>query len=358
MPTIEKRTTQDGDIRYRAVVRLKGHPVQRATFERKTDAGKWARATESAIREGRYFKTAEAKRHTLTEAIERYLAEVMPHKPKSAPKQTAQLNWWKERIGAYTLADVSAALIIEQRAKLVTDTSAPTANRYMAALGHLLTVCVQDWGWLDDSPMRKVKRMAENRGRVRFLDESVKVDGKGERARLLEACKASTNPLLYDVVVLALSTGARKGELLTLRWADVDFARHQLVFHETKNGERRSAPLVGHAHDCLLVRSKVRRIDTDLVFPQANQPKPAAIDRDFVKACKSAGLDNFHFHDLRHSCASYLAMNGATLAEIAAVLGHKTLSMVQRYSHLTKAHTSSVVERMNTGIFNSVAEIG
>src|SRR5688500_14668848 len=99
MANIEKRTSGDKRIAYRVKVRLKGFPVQSATFERLTDARRWAQDTESAVRNGRHFKTSEAKRHTLGELIDRYIKTVLPTKPKSKAKQTAQLEWWKEQIG-------------------------------------------------------------------------------------------------------------------------------------------------------------------------------------------------------------------------------------------------------------------
>src|SRR5688500_5470370 len=121
MANIEKRTSSKGEITYRVKVRLKGFPVQSATFERLTDARKWAQDTESAIRNGRHFKTSEAKRHTLAELIDRYIKTVLPSKPKSKGKQTAQLEWWREQIGAYALADVTPALIVQCRDKLLSE---------------------------------------------------------------------------------------------------------------------------------------------------------------------------------------------------------------------------------------------
>jgi len=109
MATISKRTSKNGTASYRVEVRLKGIPRQTATFARLTDAKKWAQQTESAIREGRHFKTVEAKRHTFAEMVDRYVREVLPRKPKSQAKQTQQLTWWKEQIGAYTLADYTPA---------------------------------------------------------------------------------------------------------------------------------------------------------------------------------------------------------------------------------------------------------
>lgn len=375
MANIEKRITQDGKTSYRVKVRLKGYPAQSATFDRLTDAKKWASATESAIREGRHFKTAESKKHTLADLIDRYVREVLPSKRgKTAIDQTAQLGWWRQALGAYALADVTPALLSEYRGKLASEPlpspakspatgtapkyrSSATVVRYMAALSHAFTVAVKEWGWLEDSPMRKVSKPKEPRGRVRFLSDD-------ERARLLEACRESRNPMLYPVVVLALSTGMRQGEIMGLYWRDpknppehrawgvVDLNAGRITLHLTKNGERRVVPLVGHALEQVRELAKVRRLDTGLLFPGKAEPgEPIDLRQPWEKALEKADIHDFRFHDLRHSAASYLAMNGASLAEIAETLGHKTLQMVKRYSHLSEAHTASVVERMNAKIF-------
>ena len=106
MASIEKRTSKDGKVSYRVKVRLKGFPIQQATFERLTDARRWAQQTEAAIREGRHFKTTEAKRRTLGELIDRYIKDILPTKPKNSKNRTLHLNWWKEELGQYSLADI------------------------------------------------------------------------------------------------------------------------------------------------------------------------------------------------------------------------------------------------------------
>ncbi len=348
MASIQQRRTKDGQIRYRVQVRLKGFPLVTASFPRKTDARIWAQETESAIRQGRFFKVSEAKRRTFREATDRYVREILPEKPKSEKQQTGQLRWWRKRLGDKVLSDITNVLIIEQRDALARQTSPANSNRYMAVLSHLFTVCVKRWGWVEPNanPFLKIERLKEPRGRIRFLSDQ-------ERAALLKACRENPNPHLYDAVVLALSTGCRKREIMHLRWPNVDLDRGQIILHDTKNDERRSVPLTGHGLERMGERSRVRRLDCDYVFPQEKQPKPADIDRDFTRARDAAGIRDFRFHDLRHSAASALAMNGATLAEIAEVLGHKTLAMVKRYAHLSEAHTSKVVERMNAAIFGA-----
>ncbi|MEE9354302.1 MAG: site-specific integrase [Methylococcaceae bacterium] len=366
MASIRKRTNKDGSTSYRVDVRLKGFPSQRATFNRLTDAKNWGSATEAAIKENRYFKTAEAQKHTLGELIDRYIRDVLPTKPKhEASLQGQQLNWFKSEIGAHTLADVTPAKIVECRDKLLIEVQPKTKKprapatvvRYMAALSHAFTIAVNEWGWLDDTPMRKVKKPALPRGRVRFLSEDTTgLNGKkvdGERTQLLKACEQSGNPYLYTVVVLALSTGMRQGEIMGLTWDDVDFHQARATLHETKNGERRVVPLTGKALELLKEHAKVRRLNTDLLFPGKNLNKPMDLRTPWEVALKVACIEDFRFHDLRHSAASYLAMNGASLAEIAEVLGHKTLQMVKRYAHLSEAHTAGVVARMNERIFGA-----
>lgn len=365
MAVIEERKTKDGQTRYRVKIRLKGYPPQTETHHRLGDAKRWARETEAAILEGRHFKTSEAKKHTLGELVDRYIRDVLPQKKKSLKKQSAQLLWWKAQIGTYSLADVTPALIAEKRDELFrgmtfrgTQRSPATVVRYLSALSHAFTVAVKEWGWLEDSPMRKVTKLREARGRVRFLDEE-------ERERLLRTCKESSNPHLYPVVLIALSTGMRHGEIINLTWADVDLPRKRVILQETKNGERRAVPLAGAALEVLARLEKNRRIDTNLLFPKLrpiplNQTtervdlervqkvqKPVELRGAWVSALKKAGLKDFRFHDLRHCAASYLAMSGASLAEIADILGHKTLAMVKRYAHLSDSHKHSVVDRMN-----------
>jgi len=358
MATIQERTDGDGRMHYRVQIRLKGHAPVSATFDRRTDAKEWAQQTEAEIKAGRYFKTVEAKKHTVADMIDRYVRDVLPAKRRTTREaQAPQYRWWRERIGELLLSDVTPALVAGARDELASGTtrygvrrSPSTVTRYMAALSHAYTMAVKEWGWVDDTPMRRVSKPKEPKGRVRFLSDD-------ERTRVLEACRQSRDPYLSCVVLLAISTGMRRGEIMNLTWDRVDFDRRRLALlpEDTKNGTARALPLAGPALEELRALSRVRRIDTNLVFPTrilgSAQPRPISVRAAWESALKHAGIEDFRFHDLRHTAASYLAMNGATLAEIAEILGHKTLAMVKRYAHLTEAHTSRVVERMNVAVF-------
>jgi integrase len=265
--------------------------------------------------------------------------------------QTLQLCWWRDQLGDRPLAALTPAVVTTWRETLArgdhgTPRAPATVNRYLAALSHVCTVAVREWEWLDSNPLQKVRKLREPRGRVRFLSDA-------ERTRLLEACTASPHPSLYPIVVLALSTGARKMELLTLTWPAVDLRRGRIILHDTKNRERRTVPLVDHALALIEQLAQARRPETPLLFPRPDGRKPLRLEYAWQRARQQAGIADFRFHDLRHSVASYLAMNGASLMEIAVVLGHKTLEMVRRYAHLTDTHVDGVVRGMNAKIFGA-----
>ena len=322
--------------------------AETASFERKTDAARWAQRVEAEIRAGRHFPASEARRRTLAEMLERYREEILPeYNLKERKDRARKLDWWSARLGSRLLAEVTPAVISEARMGLARaggrrgkPVAATTQTRYLAVLRHVFGIAVREWEWVTENPVRRVRAPREPRGRVRFLSDE-------ERERLLAVCEKSYEPRLYPLVVLAVSTGARLGELLRLTWADVDLARGVAVLHETKNRDRRSLPLAGRASELLRQMASVRRLGSNAVF--AGRNGKALFPRDaWEAALVKAEISDFRFHDLRHTAASYLAMSGATLAEIAEVLGHRTLQMVKRYAHLTEQHTSSVVSRMNS----------
>ena len=344
MASIEKRQTKQG-IRYRARITLKGHPRISETFTTRREAQRWAERTTEAIRQRRFEPESEAERRTVGELIDRYIEERIPK--QAIPKQVQrQIEWWRGHLGPDTrLSQVTAAMITHGRDRLARGEGLSgkplgpsTVKRYLTVLAGAMTTAVKDWFWMESNPCSKVRRPPEPRGRIRFLDGD-------ERRRLLAACKASRFARLYPLVVMALCTGARQTELTHLRWKDVDLERGKAVLHETKNGERRTLAITGLAATVMAAWHQERRLDTDLVFPdrrgRSSFPRKAWED-----AVQDAGITDFRFHDLRHTFASYLAMSGATLAELAEALGHKSLSMVKRYAHLAEGHTVSVIARM------------
>jgi len=352
MPSIQKRKNGDA-VSYRVQVRRRGHPPVSATFPTRTEAKDWLSVTEAAIRERRYFPTREAKRHTVADLLDRHLESIRTKRPHEYKPQQTMLGWWKARLGQYTLDQCDSPLIAESRDRLLGENigtkqvprhrSGATCNRYLSALSKAFSVAVREWHWLADNPVRRVSKEREPRGRVRYLSDD-------ERKALLAACRESALVELPLIVMLALTTGMRRGEISNLRWPDVDLKRGLIVLQKTKNGERRSVPIVAEVAAMLRAHAKVRRLDSDQLFP-GRDGKPLATDAAWYAALEAAGVKDFRFHDLRHTAASYLAMSGATTPEIAAVLGHKTLQMVRRYTHLSDQHTGAVIERMTRKYF-------
>ena len=348
MATITKRESTDGKTVYRCRIRLSGYPDQSATFKSIKKAKDWAKITEAAIIEGRYFSSQKAKRRTLAEAIDRYTEDHLPALSASEQKnRTRHLKFWKKHLGKMTLVHLcnDADPIRELKKKLSrgntvrgTIRSPATVNRYHASLSKLFTTAMR-WGWVNSNPMRLIEKAREADGRERFLADD-------ELDRLLKATAKSKDPYLDITVKLALTTGGRYSEVLGLTWSNVSIERESVTFRNTKNKESRTVPLVDPALSAVTRLHATRRQDTDLLFPWSKPDQPKNIRRGWHNALEAARIENFTFHDLRHTCASYLAMNGARPSELAAVLGHKTLAMVKRYSHVSEVHTAELVRAM------------
>lgn len=351
---IQQRAYPDGTTTYRIRVRIKGMPDKSATFSKKAQAKAWGQKMEAEVRNGRYFSRQEDKERTFAEFIDRYIENELPKKPKSFKKQKMQLLWWKKHFSPYFLCHVTPAMIAENRDKLLSECTpkgnkrtSSTTNRSLAALSHAFTIAVKEWGWLHENIVLKIKRPKEGKPRERFLEAD-------EISSLLEECRKSKSPHLYAIVYFAISTGARKGGILSLKWHDIDFARSKVTFKDTKNGETRTVALTQHAADCLMKEKNKRVTLSEYVFPVFDGKKPADIKTAWEKAIEKAGL-KICFHTLRHTAASHLAMNGASTLEIAAILGHKSLSMVKRYSHLSTSSTACVLNKMNQQILGGYA---
>lgn len=349
MAEIKKRTKKNGKVSYTASIRIKGYPSLNATFDKLTDARLWAAEKESAMKLGKHIKDAEAKKHTLSELISRYKENELPRRKTDQEKFKMQLDWWDKKIGAYLLSEITPSLLSKCKEDLGTEPSPKpkngsktrsnaTVNRYIACLSTVLTKATKEWQWIDENPMRKVTKLKEPRGRVRFLSDD-------ERNSLLSECK-NVSKELYLLVLTAITTGARYGEIINLKWQNIDFENNLFHFMDTKNGDDRGVPIPSIVKEEIKEFSKVRNIKSDYVFIRPDGKKLIFLRGQFMKAVEKAGIDDFKFHDLRHTAASYLAMNGAGIRELAEILGHKTMAMVQRYSHLTKKHTAKLIDDM------------
>ncbi len=371
MATIQERTKKKGDKTitvYKACIRVKGYPTKTATFEKKTAAQRWIAQNEPAMKEGRHITDYEAKKHTLNELIDRYIRIELPkRKAADHQKYKMQLEWWKKHIGKYLLTKITPALLSECKEKLITEESPKpkggrktrseaTANRYMACLSVVLSTGMKEWGWLEENPMLKVRKFTEKANQDRYLMPD-------EIKRLLAACMTFNlkgecyHQETYLFVLIALSTGARYSEIHNLTWKNINFHNKQFAFIATKNGENRGVPMTETVYKKLKDFQKVRNINSDYLFTTKDGKKLIDMRVRFYKVLECAEIKNCRFHDLRHTVASHIAMNGGSLLDIAEVTGHKTMQMVKRYAHLTHKHTAQLLENTTDKMFSEVKNI-
>ncbi|ROO26684.1 tyrosine-type recombinase/integrase [Salinisphaera orenii] len=347
MATITRRVSRDGTVSYQAKVRVQGEKQRSRTFKRKTDAKLWASKTETDLGHGAYVPTTADRRRTLAEVIDAYKSDYLPYKThnKDATKQTAMLGWWRDNAGHVTLDKLTPQTIASFRADLAKrknkrgePISGPTQNRYLAALSAVCKWAWREQGWLQSNPVLSVTKRAENTSAGRCLSDA-------ERRTLLRACRDDHDPNIYTAVMLALATGCRYSNIRYLQWRDVDLDDWTFKLAATKNGDARTVPIVGDAQSAMQAQYDADPTGEGWVFKGQRDNAPATLHTAWQRVREKAGLPDFRFHDLRHSVGSYLTMNGATLAEVAEALGHRTLVMARRYTHLTGEHTRGVLER-------------
>lgn len=365
MASIRERTKkQNGKavVVFHVQVRMTGFPSRTASFPTKREAERWAKTVEAEMIEGKHFRNSEARRRTLAAAIDRYMEEELPKKRDGGNHRYA-LPYWKENIGHLKLSEITPAIIVEHRGKLARGTymrakpeskrstvkggkakqfeRAPgTVNKYLTCLSHVFTVARKEWHWISHNPFDGVSKLRENKGRVRYLSAD-------ERTRLLE--QTAADPILHTFVIVALSTAARAGELLRLRWRDVDLLEGRLLFRVTKNAEPRAAWLHGEALRLMREHAERRPPDVDAVFPNPSARGPYDYGKPFAAAVEAAGIVDFRFHDLRHSAATYLAMEGATEQQLRAIGGWKS-GVVSKYVHIAAQDAKDVLAKMNRKI--------
>ena len=337
MATIAKIKTASG-FKYKAIIKKNGKPLKSKTFTRKGDARTWAARIE-ADREFMDALGCSGAGLTLLELSTKYLIQ-WDKKDQSNQKQ--RVTYWTDRLGKSKLVDITPREIREVLKGL--NSKAPaTINRYKAVLASMLHYAIEQ-GYILTNPASKVSDKPLNNKVKRYLFDT-------ERVNLLAACKESTWDKLHLLVLMAMTTGMRRGELVNLRWNAIDFDRGVAMLTDTKNGEPRHIPIPSVAMSEL---KPCRQIGSGLIFASPAIPtKPFEFRKQWANALTAAGISNFRWHDLRHTAASYLIMNGASLHDVGKILGHKSLQTADRYSHLSTAHTSNISEKAMRNVFNS-----
>lgn len=330
MAAISKRATG-----YQAQIRRRGYPTVSKMFASRRDAEAWARLQESEMDRGVYLDRTEAERTTLSDLLERYLAEVTPLK-KSALSETTRIKRLlrEEDLCCFKLTALTPRLLAEYRDRRLGDVSGSSVNRELSLISHVLNTATREWELPISNPVRVIRKAKENPGRERRLT-------KDEEARLLAQLEPSSrtergmfesggtqNPWIKPIVLFALETGMRRGEILSLTWSNVDISKRVARLTDTKNGEGRSVPLTLKSK--ALLECLPRSIDGRVFATSAEAVKLA-----FARAVERAQIVDFHFHDLRHEAISRLFEKGLNVMEVASISGHKTLQMLKRYTHLS-----------------------
>lgn len=340
----KKRTT------YTATVRVKGFPTLARTFDTKGEAKSWAADVEREMRLGRYQDVRPAENVTFADALSQYLARVSTTKrPNSESRDRISAKALVAGFGLdISLAAVNPKRLAEYRDKRMQSVSPSTIQKEFALVSHLFNVARREWGLPVDNPVPQVRRPKVDNNRTRFLT-------KEEAQKLLDAAKNSRNQKLYPYLLLLMHTGMRPSEAAGLQWGDVDLDGRLVKLQVTKT-DMRYVPLTEMAENVLRsIRPEKAQVDTYVFLPHSSSETLKVLDipcnhfkRSFGTARKKAGLDDLHLHDLRHTAASHLLMAGVDIRTLAEILGHKTMQMVQRYTHLLNDHKLRAVDRINS----------
>ena len=319
MASIRKR-----DDKWQARVHRKDHNPVVKTFNTKADAVKWSRNIESQLDLGTLAPKQTMPR--LRPMLERYIAEVTPYKKGASQERYRAAQMMKTKLADLFMDKITGEVVAKYRDQRLTEVSNNTVRLELAFLSVVFEQSRKEWGLAMSNPIRQIRMPKPGKPRTRRLEA-------GEEEALLTACAASGAHYLHSFVVLAIETGMRFGELAGVLWKHVDLDKKIIYLPDTKNGSPRTVPLSTRAIAALriLPRSISGRLFT---------AKPGSIRSAFLiavqkaKACSPEGmLQNLRFHDLRHEAVSRLFEKGLNTFEVGSISGHKTLAMLQRYTH-------------------------
>jgi len=318
MASIRKRGNS-----WQARVARKGFPDETATFKSKTEALEWCRNIESSMDAGRYVRTKEAGDTPLAELLKRYREAVTPLKRGAHDEAIRLKALERRRFAKLSVLNVTPQAIAAFRDERLAECNPATVIRDLAVLSSIFNHARREWGMDFPNPVQLVRKPVAPAGRDRTLSST-------EEERLIAAAApiGRRNPLLQPLLVLALESAMRRGELLSLRWEHVHLDRRCVFLPQTKNGTPRWVPLSTRATNALEALGGAAE---GAVFPIAQ----AALDKCFKRACGRAEIADFRFHDLRHTATTRLAAKLPNVIELAAVTGHRSLQMLKRYYHPT-----------------------
>jgi integrase len=321
MATFEKR----GPYQIRAKVRKLGHRTISKTFNNKRDAEAWARGVEADMDRGAFIPATTAQRTTVRAALERYQKEVFPRLAQGGQCEVSRARRLIAALGELSLTALEPSHVATYRDHQLQAGSAPQSVKHdIGLLGRVLKHCVIDWG----IPLTRgivtaqVRKPALPSGRDRRLIDD-------EEVHLLDAAKMSKSNDIGSIIIIALETAARRGEIAAMSWEHINLARRIWFIPNTKNGTARTVPLSSRAVETL--QKLPRQIDGGVWTLR----RADGITQAFDRVCQRAKIEGLNFHDLRHEATSRLFELGTLgIMEVASITGHKDLKMLKRYTHL------------------------
>jgi integrase len=322
MATYRKRNDK-----WQARVQRSGQSSIAKSFNTKADAIKWARNVESQLDLGVLAPKQSMPRLMLM--VERYVEDVTPTKKGYSQERYRANQFKKTKLANMQLDKVTGEVIAQYRDARLKEVSANTVRLELAFLSVVFEQCRKEWGLAVANPVRQIRMPKPGKQRQRRLES-------GEEDALLAACKASRAYYLHSFVVLAIETGMRSGELLDITWANVNFEKRTIFLPDTKNGSPRTVPLSTRALNAIhaLPRSINGRLFSSGYHSIHNAFQLAVTKGQASQPENVAFLSGLRFHDLRHEAVTRLFEKGLNPIEVGMVSGHKTLSMLQRYTHL------------------------
>lgn len=331
MATIVK--TESGT--WKALVRKTGWPTTSKTFRTKRDAEDWGRRTEDEIVRGVYIQRTPSEKMTITEALQRYEKEIMPTKKLSTQiREAKRIKFLNAEFGKYSLAALTSEIVADFRdQRLCAGKSNNTVRLELALLGHLYSTAIKDWHIA--LPLNPVANIRKPPGEARNIRLTT-----SDQKRLLIELQKHSNPMLAWIFLIAVETSMRHGEIINLQVQDVDLERRIVSLHDTKNGSPRTVPLTKEATKVFkdALENPMRPKDCSLIFfgePGRDKKRsPYQFSKIFKDKCKAIGLHDFKFHDTRHEGVSRLVELGLSDQEVASISGHKSMTMLRRYTHL------------------------
>jgi len=288
------------------------------------------------IAKGEYLGIYEEKKITFKDYAKQYLDFSKANKALSTYKRHDRVNiahlkdFFKEKY----LFEITAQMIEKYKAVRLEKVAPATVNRELASLKHMFTKAIE-WGFVKTNPAKRVKRLKEPPGRLRYLKTE-------EIKKLLDVCADHIRP----IVITALNTGMRKSEILNLCWKEVDLKNRKITVINAKNNETRVIPINRTLYEELLTLSKKPK--GEYVFSNRNGSPFGDIKKGFSAALERAAIEDFRFHDLRHTFGSHLVMQGVNIKTVQQILGHKDIKMTMRYSHLSPEYVHKAMEKLDT----------